>query len=154
MVTSTSRSFWATYVFDPLERAGTTFVQQFVNFLLAVGAGGLLVSQNWAGAADTAGFAAIISLILSVATFKVRPLSAVWDLVIRVLRTFLSSMAATLVADKAIHSVVHANWQAAAAIAIPVAFTALLKGIAALGLRETAGASLIPSSWSGDAVPG
>ncbi len=154
MVTSTSRSVWATFVFDPLERAGTTFVQQFVNFLLAVGAGGLLVTQNWAGAADTAGFAAIISLILSVATFKVPPLAPVWDLVIRVVRTFLSSMVATLVAGTATHSVVHASWEAAAAVAIPVAFTALLKGIAALGLHDTTGASLIPSSWRDDAVPG
>jgi hypothetical protein len=152
MATATSRSVWTNYVLDPLERASTTFVQQFVNFLLAVGAGGLLATQNWAGAADTAAFAAVISLILSVATFKVPPLSSVWDLVLRVVRTFLSSTAATLVAGKATHSIVHADWQGAVAIAVPVAFTALLKGIAALGLQDTPGASLIPSSWRGDTV--
>lgn len=147
MATATSRSVWVTYLLDPFERAGTTFVQQFVNFLLAVGSGGLLASQNWAGAADTAAFAAVISVILSVATFTVPPLSSVWDLAIRVVRTFLSSTAATLVAGKATQSIVHADWQGAVAIAVPVAFTALLKGIAALGLHDTPGASLIPTSW-------
>jgi hypothetical protein len=140
-----------TYLLDPLERAASTFAQQFVNVLLAGGAGGLLVSQNWSVAVDTAGFAAIISVLLSVTTFKVPNQPAQVDLMLRVARTYVASFVGTVTASHATHSVVHADWKAAAAIAVPVAFTAGLKGLAALSLRNTIGASLIPKTWMPEA---
>ena len=135
------------YVLDPLERAVNTFVQQFVTLLLAGGTGGILLTQNWAAAADTAAFAAAISLILSVATFTVPKQSPVVDLMLRVLRTFASSVAGTLTASGLTQSVVDADWKGACALAIPVAFTAFLKGLAALANPLTDGASLIPQLW-------
>ena len=135
------------YVLDPLERAANTFVQQFVTLLIAGGTGGILLVQNWAAAADTAGFAALTSLILSVATFTVPKQSPVADLIVRVLRTFASSIVGTLTASGLAPSVVQADFKGAIALAIPVAFAAFLKGIAALANPLTDGASLIPLSW-------
>lgn len=132
------------YVIDPLERAGRTFIQQFTVLLLAAPAAGLLVQQNWLAAVDSAVFAAIISLITSVITFKV-PVLPVWaDLLLRVLKTGLQSFLATLVAGK-ILTISGADWQGALGVAIPVMLAAFLTGLAALGVPSTNGASLLPA---------
>jgi hypothetical protein len=141
------RAWWVTYLLDPLERAANTFLQQFATVLLAVGSGGLLYSQNWAAAANTAAFAAIASVVASAATLKVKPKSPAVDLVLRLVRTFAASVVGTLGAEHAVHTLSGANWQGAVAIAVPVTFTALLKGLAAMSLKDTIGASLIPKSW-------
>lgn len=134
---------FAAYVLDPLERAARTFVQQFVVMLLAVGSAGMLLHQNWLISADSAGFAAIISLITSVLTFMVSPKPDIVDLVLRVLKTLVQSFFGTLVAAHVL-SIQHADWKGALAIAVPVALTALLTGLAALGVPQTVGASLLP----------
>lgn len=132
------------YVVDPLERAGRTFVQQFVVVLMSAGTAGLLVHQNWGLAADAAAFAAIISILTSVITFKVPALSVPYDLGLRVVKTFVQSFLGTLAASQ-VDSAVHADWRGALAVAVPVALTALLTGLAALGIPGTAGASLLPA---------
>lgn len=133
------------YVLDPLERAGSTFVQQLVVILLASGSAGAAGVQHWALAADTAGFAAALSLVMSVATFSVPKLAPGLDLALRVLKTFAQSFGGVLIASQAT-SFVHAGWKAALAAAIPTALLALLKGLAALPIVQTDGASLLPAS--------
>ncbi len=132
-----------TYVLDPLERAGRTFAQQFAVILLATSTGGLLITQNWLIALDSAAFAALVSILTSVLTFKVPRLTPALDLTLRVLKTFLQSFLGTITAS-AVLDLSHVDWQAAVAIALPVAFTAFLTGLAAFGKAGSAGASLIP----------
>lgn len=134
------------YLLDPLERAGSTFVQQFVVVLLATGSAGLVAGQQWAAAADVAGFAAIVSLLTSALSFGVPRLSAAADLGLRVAKTGLQSFLGVLAGDQLTGSVVHADWKAALAVAIPVMLTAALKGLAALAAPWSDGASLLPST--------
>lgn len=112
----------ALYVLDPLERAGRTFVQQFVTVLLATGAA--MVTQNWLLALDSAGFAALISVLTSVLTFAVPPQRAVVDLVLRVGKTFVQSLVGTLAASGVL--LTQADWRGAVAVALPAAFAALV----------------------------
>lgn len=131
------------YVLDPLERAGRTFVQQFAVILLAVPAASLLITQNWVFAADSAGFAAAVSALTSILTFKV-PVLGVWpDLVLRGLKTGLQSFVGTISAGQIV-TISGADWKGALATAVPVALTALLTGLAAMGVPTTYGASLLP----------
>jgi hypothetical protein len=132
------------YVLDPAERAASTFVQQFAVILLATGSAGLIHYQQWGAAADTAGFAALISIGTSLLTFPVPKLNAGADLVLRVLKTGGQSFVGVLVAAQ-VTSVVHANWKDALATAVPVALTALLKGLASLAAPWSEGASLLPT---------
>lgn len=136
------------YVFDPLERAARTFAQQFVFILLATGYGGLLITQNWVVAVDSAAFAGVVSILMSVLTFKVSPLRPAVDLTWRVLKTFVQSFVGTLTATSVL-DVSHADWKGALAVAFPVAAGALLTGLAALGVPTTQGASLLPTSLAG-----
>jgi len=134
------------YVWDPLERALSSGVQQFVVFLSVSGAGALLTGQQWAGAFATAGYAVAVSLIMSVVTFQLPALSPYPDLAVRVVRTFGQSVLAVLAADQLNGSLVTADWRGAVAVAVPTALTALVKGLAAMSAPNTApGASLLPA---------
>lgn len=132
------------YVVDPLERAASTFVQQFVLMLLPAAA--VMVAFNasqWEAAADAAGFAAIASLVTSVLTFWVPPQTALVDLVLRTVKTFLQSFAGSMAASQ-VTSVVHFDWQVAASLALAVASAAFLKGLAAMAAPWSPGnASLL-----------
>lgn len=135
---------WAmAYVVDPLERAARTFAQQFSVMLLASGSAGLLVTQSWLVAADSAGFAALVSVLTSVLTFKVPTLPDWADLALRVVKTFLQSFVGTLTAAN-ILSVSHTDWKGALAVAVPVAMSAFVTGLAALAMAGTNGASFLP----------
>lgn len=134
------------YLLDPLERACATFTQQLVVLLVATGSAGLLDHhQAWALAADTAAFAAAISLLTSLLTFGVPKLNPDLDLVLRVLKTGLQSFLGVLTAAAMPHSFVHADWRDALTTAVPVAAAALLKGLAASSLPWSDGASLLPT---------
>lgn len=134
------------YFLDPAERAGSTFIQHFTVVLLATGSAGFIDHQSWLLAADTAGFAAIISLLTSLITFGVPKLNPELDLALRVVKTFAQSFLGVLAASAMPQqSVVHANWSAALAVAIPTAIAAGLKGLAALPLSWSDGASLLPN---------
>lgn len=138
---------WAAlYLLDPLERAGSTFGQQFLVLVLpTLSVGAALHYQDWGAAADTAGFAAILSLITSALTFGTPHLSPLRDLFWRVAKTGLQSFGGVLAADHMTHSVVHADWHAALATALGAAGMALLKGWAVGGFPGTApGASALP----------
>lgn len=134
------------YVADPLERAGSTFVQQITVILLASGAaaGGLASTSTLTRAVDIAALAAVASLLTSVLTFPLPKLAPYPDLGVRVLKTALQSFAAVLIADQTI-GVVHADWRGAVATAVATAVAAAVKGLAALSLPFTVGASLLTS---------
>lgn len=136
------------YLLDPLERAAATFVQLFVVVLLASGAAAATDVQLWAKAADIAGFAAFFSLATSLATLTMAPLSIGADLAWRVVKTGLQAFLGVLVADQLSPGLVHANWSAALAVAVPATFFCLLKGLAALAAPWSAGASLLPLPWT------
>lgn len=131
------------YVVDPLERAARTFAQQFV-LALTAGGGAVLLTQSWQLAADSAGLAALVSILTSVLTFKVPHLPAWADLLLRVVKTGLQSFLGTLIASSAL-SLTQVDWQGALALAIKVAGAAAVIGIAALGVPATIGASLLPA---------
>lgn len=131
------------YVIDPLERAARTFVQQFSVLLLAAPAAGLLAQQNWLVAFDSGLFAAAVSLITSILTFRVPALSAALDLTLRVLKTGLQSFLGTLIAGQVL-TISGADWRGALGVAVPVMVTAAITGLAALGIPSTNGASLLP----------
>jgi hypothetical protein len=133
-----------TYVLDPAERAGRTFVQQFVVVLLAAGSTGLLGHQNWLLAVDSAGFAAVTSLLTSVLLFKLPN-----NLVVRAAKTFLQSFAGTLVAANVL-SVAHADWKGALAVAVPTALAALVSG----SVPSLIPPGVLAAAKSGDYQPG
>jgi hypothetical protein len=137
-------AFVTKYVLDPLERAGSTFVQQFAVVLLATGSGGLLLQQNWQVAGLTALFAAALSIIMWAAQLPLGVLPGKLDLIARVVKTFLASFGATLIASGAT-DVVHASWQAAAAIGFTAAMTALIKGLIAFNKPGTITAASLVS---------
>jgi hypothetical protein len=137
------------YVLDPLERALSTFVQQWTILILPAlaltGTGRLgITGSQLLAATDVSGFAFLISLAMSVATFKVPPLPVAADLIVRVLRTYVQSVVATVTAATVLPSVLHADWRTALVGAVPVAGTALLKGLASLAAPWSVGASLLP----------
>lgn len=132
------------YLVDPLERAASTFVQTLTVLLLATGSAGLVGYQDWSKAADVAAFAAVVSVGISILTFPVPKLPQAIDLLLRVLKTGVQAFAGVLASDQFTHSVVHADWHAALATTVPVMLVALLKGLSALALPWTDGASLLP----------
>lgn len=139
------------YVVDPLERAGRTFIQQLSVLLLPTIGAGVLVGHQWAIAADSALFAALISILTSVLTFKVPALSAPLDLALRCVKTFVQSFLGSLVAAHVL-SVVHADWKGALAVAVPVTVSAFVMGLAAMALPTTKGASLLPAHLTSGAA--
>lgn len=147
---------WHTYLFDPLERATSTFVEQFGVLLVPL----LLITQQDSGSrisisssqlisvVDISGFAFLISIITSVTTFIVKPQAPLLDLFWRVFKTYLQSFLATVTTSSLVPTVLHASWEVAALGAIPVALAALVKGLTALELGYSIGPSLIPVLYS------
>lgn len=132
------------YVLDPLERAGSTFVQQFVIVLLAT-SGSLVIFQDWQAAFYTALFAGIVSILTSLLTFTVPPQTPMVDLLLRTAKTFIQSLLGSMAATQ-FTDVVHFGWHGAIAVAIPVALTSFLKGMAAMAIAWSPGtASLLPA---------
>lgn len=135
------------YLVDPLERAGSTFLQQLSILLLAINGGSLLVTQHWLEAADAAGFAAIIALITSYAGLigGLNFADPAIDLARRVVFTFAQSFAGALVASAVDPSVVDAHWKGALAVAVIAALTAALKAVAGSSKPNTIGCSWAPA---------
>lgn len=146
-----SRNELLTYLLDPLERAGATFVQQFVWVLVGSGTT-LVVTQNYGYAFDSAFYAAVFSLLTTLLTLVVPNQPAWLDLPLRIVKTAAQSIVGTLAADR-LHTLTGADWRGAVAIAIPVTLTALLKGMLALAIPATIGASLLPARLAAAPVP-
>lgn len=152
------------YVADPLERAGSTFLQQFIVLLIPfvsamTGQGLGVATVPWGTVADASAFAAAVSLLTSVATFMVPKLPPLVDLLLRCVKTFVQSFVGVVSAAAATPSLVHGPWELALATAFPVAAMAFLKGLGSMALPWTDGASLLPVTAAayvesvGSAVP-
>lgn len=140
------------YLLDPLERAGSTFLEQFLIVLLATGTGGLLVTQNFLAAADAGLFAAILAVLTSYVLLLTGFSLHGWvDVARRIGLTFLQSMLGTLAASTFSHSVVHADWRSALALALNVTAAAALKIMAAQALPTIGGSVLVPAALVDDA---
>jgi hypothetical protein len=135
------------YVLDPLERAGSTFVQQFVVIIVGTGSVAVVGFQAWGHAANYSGFAALISIGTSILTFSFPEFNPLADLAFRVIKTAFQSFMGVLIGG-AVLSVTGADWKGALAVAIPVAVAALLKGLAALAVPQLRGASVIPANFT------
>lgn len=135
------------YVLDPVERAASTWVQQFVVLLIPLlvlvdGKLGIRWSQIL-GVVDVATFAGLVSIVTSILTFGLGKLNTYWDLVWRVVKTYLQSFLGAITAAAVVPSVIHLDWKVALIAGIPVAGTALLKGLAAIAAPWSEGASLL-----------
>lgn len=152
MTTPPPVSPWYTYVFNPLERAFSTFWEQFSVLLaplLVIAANGRLSisGAQLLNVLDVSGFAAGASIITSVATFGIPKLNPVVDLVLRVVKTYIQSVGAAIFSSNVTPSVLHASWLAALIAAVPVAGFALIKGLATIDWSVTDGASLLPVAY-------
>lgn len=140
------------YVLDPAERAVSTFVEQFTVLLIPLliiitdAQGHAHLGLKWSdvlGVVDIATFAALVSIVTSLVTFPVPKLSVYWDLVLRVVKTYLQSFLGAITAAAIVPSVLHLDWKVALLAGIPVAGAALLKGLAAIAAPWSDGASLL-----------
>lgn len=145
------RTWLHAYILDPLERAGSTFVEQLSVLLvpyLVVSAGFKLANVPWLSTLDVAGFAGLASLATSILTFGIPVLPQGWDLVLRVVKTGVQSFVGVVFAAGVTPSIVHAHWTLGFATAVPTALAALVKGLASTAAPWSVGASLLPASKS------
>jgi hypothetical protein len=103
-----------------------------------------MVHQNWLLAVDSAGFAAITSLLTSVLLAKLPN-----TLLVRILKTGLQSFVGTLTAANVL-SVAHADWKGALAVALSTALAALASSSIPLKYAPVA----LGSSSDSDYQPG
>lgn len=135
------------YLIDPLERAGSTFLQNLSIVLLATGGMSLLARASWLLAADTAGFAGIIALLTSYAGLigGLNFADPAIDLARRVILTFVQSFAGALIASALDPTLVDAHWKGSAAVALIAALTAALKAVSGASKPNTIGCSWAPA---------
>jgi hypothetical protein len=128
---------------DVMSHALNTFAQQFVVILLATGPG-LPASQHWAAALVTSLWAFGASILLSLAFMGTDRFAAMEKVnanphgqaAVRVTRTFFQSFLGCMAASTISKTVTY-GWKASAAIAVCVAFLALLKALATLNSPKT-----------------
>lgn len=141
-----------TYVLDPLEKAGSTFAEQFAVYLLpllvVVNGKIAITGSQLLAVTDTSAFAALVSLITTVLTFALVIKSPWVDLAWRVGKTYLQSFVALITTAEFVPSVLHINWPVALLGAVPVAGAALVKGILGLISPWSQLAGLVPMVYS------
>lgn len=118
-------------IWDFVERAGWSAGQQLVSVLLAAGTAGAVLELPWALAAAMAGGAAVASVVTTAIQYlsKLTNLSFWPDLLIRLTKTFLASLAGSFGADA--FNVLIFNWSEALGIAVLATLGALGKGMLA-----------------------
>lgn len=117
---------------DILERAGWSAGQVFFATLLAGGATSTVANLPWRYAATIAVSAAVSSTILTVLQYAARitDLSFWPDMLVRLAKTFLASLAASIAAA-GVFNVTTFEWDAAVNVAVLATITALGKGLLA-----------------------
>jgi hypothetical protein len=133
------RSKWTAVVLDFVERAGWSAGQVFFATLLGGGAAATLGSLPWRYALTLGGSAAVASVVLTAVQYltKATDLPFWADVVVRLAKTFLSSLAASFAATQ-IFNVTTFHWTAALNIAGLATLTALGKGLLARGQSAAA----------------
>jgi hypothetical protein len=134
-------------LFDFLERAGWSAGQVFVATLLAGGSAGAVTGLPWKYALTLAVSAAVSSIVLTGIQYLTRltQLSFWPDLLVRLAKTFLGSLAASITAGA--FDVTTFHWSAALNVAVLATLGALAKGLLA---RE----HLLPPTPAAASVPG
>lgn len=139
-------------VTDIAERVAWSFAQPFVVVLTATGSAGLLMHQAWLKAAEVGGWAALISLITSVAAALGNWHPAGYlALVDRTARTFLATFVGVVVAGE-FHSFADTGVGAALATAAVTAFLAAMKSLIGLAMPGTVGDTTAVPTHAGKAA--
>jgi hypothetical protein len=130
-----SRAFWL----DLLDRTGRTFLQ---NVLIFLGAGTLL-DVSWPTALSSAALAALVSLLLALATSTAITSGNFWiDLADRAARTFAGTLVGAIPATGTLADV---NWPDVLLIAITATVVSILTSLLTMNLGSTKGVpSLAP----------
>jgi hypothetical protein len=153
MAANASQASKARLIFlDFVERAGWSAAQVFFATLLAGGAGSTVVGLPWKYAGVLAASAAVSSIILTALQYVARltNVSFWWDVLIRLVKTFLSSLAASIAASS-VFDVTTFHWSNALNVATVATITALGKGLLARGDAGTVRPS--PATVSADQRP-
>jgi peptidoglycan biosynthesis protein MviN/MurJ (putative lipid II flippase) len=135
-----SRAKWRAVMLDFLERAGWSAGQVFFATLLAGGTADV-GNLPWKYSSTLALGGAVSSIILTAVQYLTRLTDLpFWpDQVVRLLKTFLASLAASIVAA-GVFDVTTFNWTTAINVAALATITALGKGLLARGQTTVAGA--------------
>jgi hypothetical protein len=117
---------------DLLERAGWSAGQVFFATLLAGGTASTVANLPWKYSATIAVSAAVSSIILTVIQYLTRltDLPFWGDLLVRLAKTFLASLAASIAAAD-VFNVIEFDWDSALNVAALATITALGKGLLA-----------------------
>lgn len=137
-----SGSKWRSVLLDLLERAGWSAGQVFFATLLAGGTAASAANLPWRYSSTIALSAAVSSVILTVLQYLVRATNlSFWpDLLVRLAKTFLASVAASIAAAH-VFDVTTFGWTAALNVAALATITALGKGLLARGQAQVAPAT-------------
>ena len=140
---------WRAVVLDFLERAGWSAGEVFFATLLAGGTAASVTNLPWAYSSTLAISAAVSSIILTAVQYLAKQTNlSFWpDLLVRLLKTFLGSLAASFAAAK-VFDITTFHWSAALNVAVLATLTALGKGLLA---RQPAHAA--PTTAGGAAAP-
>jgi hypothetical protein len=133
------RSKWTAVVLDFVERAGWSAGQVFFATLLSGGAAVAVGNLPWRYALTIGGSAAVASVVLTAIQYlaKATDLPYWADVVVRLAKTFLGSLAASFAATQ-VFNVTTFHWTAALNVAALATLTALGKGLLARGQSTTA----------------
>jgi hypothetical protein len=139
-----TKSKWWAVLRDFLERAGWSAGQVFVATLLAGGTASTVANLPWKYALTLALSAAVSSLILTAVQYAARitKLPFWLDLLVRLAKTFLASLAASIAAAS-IFDVTAFDWETALNVAVLATLTAFGKGLLA---REPVAAPATPQA--------
>lgn len=143
------RSKWTAVVLDFVERAGWSAGQVFFGTLL--GGGAVVTAGNlpWRYALTLSGSAALASIVLTAGQYLARLTSLpFWvDVVVRLAKTFLASLAASFAAAK-VFNLMTFHWTAALNVAALATLAALGKGLLArsqsVAVQPAAGQAPVP----------
>jgi hypothetical protein len=131
------------YLLDPLERAGRTFAQVFLVAVLGVGPLLHMEGQVLLGAFLSALFAALISFFSAQITNMAGLIfDNGWDVLIRVTRTFLTTLLGVM-STTGVTTFVDVNWIHAIDVSLAAAAVSFLNSIAKLADPNTIGGSTL-----------
>ncbi len=146
---------WRAVLLDFLERAGWSAGQVFFATVLAGGGTGAVVGLPWKYASVLAVSAGLSSIVLTLVQYLARftNLSFWPDLLVRLAKTFVGSIAASLTASSAF-DITTFHWSSALNVAAIATIGALGKGLLARGPAAPAvGAPAAPQPGAVDAEP-
>ncbi|MCU7723065.1 hypothetical protein ODJ79_05005 [Actinoplanes sp. KI2] len=123
---------WRAVVLDFLERAGWSAGEVFFATLLAGGTTVSVANLPWAYSLTLAFSAAVSSIVLTAVQYLAKQTNlSFWpDLLVRMVKTFLGSLSASIAAAK-VFDLTTFHWSAALNVAVLATLTALGKGLLA-----------------------